>query len=358
LREKQDIVAEKAIVDMALWGGVVPGQDPGVIRDMVGAGVVGLKSFMASSSPFFAAVDDADLFGAMMTVSELGVPYALHAESDDLVRSGIDRMTSAGRKDPLAHADSRPPIVEEVAVNTALYLSEKTGCWVHICHVASSEALRQIAAAKARGVRVTCETCPQYLSLNTDDLTDLAGFGRCAPAIRPQQEVDAIWPHVMDETVDFVCSDHCGFTMQRKAEGAHDIFAAPMGLSGIQTLLPVFFDGAVVRRGMALEQFVRQISTNAARFAGAYPRKGTIQVGSDADIVLLDPNRAWTVRGADMLHRNQWSPFEGKQVTGRVVRTIRRGETVYDDALDGAARVPAKPGSGRLLARGYGRDTI
>ena len=237
LREKQDIVAEKAIVDMALWGGVIPGQAPGVIRDMVGAGVVGLKSFMASSSPFFAAVDDADLFTAMITISELNVPYALHAESDALVRSGLDRMKSAGRKEPLAHADSRPPIVEEVAVNTALYFAEKTGCWIHICHVASSEALRQIANAKARGVRVTCETCPQYLSLNTDDLTVLAGFGRCAPAIRTQQEVDAIWPHVMNETVEFVCSDHCGFTMQRKAEGAHDIFAAPMGLSGIQNPL-------------------------------------------------------------------------------------------------------------------------
>jgi allantoinase len=311
---------------------------------------------MASSSPFFAAVNDADLFMAMKTISELNVPYALHAESDALVRSGLDRMASAGRKDPLAHADSRPPLVEDVAVNTALYLAEKTGCWIHICHVASSEALRQIADARARGVRVTCETCPQYLSLNTDDLTVLAGFGRCAPAIRPQEEVDAIWPYVMSESVDFVCSDHCGFTMQRKAEGAEDIFAAPMGLSGIQTLLPVFFDGAVVQRGMPLEQFVRQISTNAAKFADVYPQKGTIRVGSDADIVLLDPNQTWTVRGADMLHRNLWSPFEGKEVTGRVVRTIRRGETVYDDALIGAARVPAKPGSGSLLPRGYGRD--
>jgi allantoinase len=265
----------------------------------------------------------------------------------------LRRIQDAGRTDPMAHAESRPPIIEAVAVANALHLAEVTGCWVHICHCASADALRQVAEARARGVKVTVETCPQYLALNTDDLVRLKGFARCAPALRPQSEVDAIWNYVLDETIDLICSDHCGFTAESKAAGADDIFKAPLGLSGVQTLLPSFFDTAVNQRGMALSQFVRQISTNPAQMFGLYPRKGTIALGSDADVVVLDPNREWVAKGEEMLHKQKWTPFEGKTIKGRVMRTLRRGETIYNDALQGEARVPGAPGSGRFLTRGY-----
>jgi allantoinase len=356
-RAKRDRIGQSAIVDTALWGGVIPGQDPAELMAMAELGAAGFKSFMASSSPSFPAVDDADLHTAMLALAALGDlerPYGLHAEHDILLEAGLRRMGEEGRTDPLAHAESRPPLVETAAVNTVLLLAELTGCWVHICHVASADALGLIAAARARGVRVTAETCPQYLALNTDDLERLKGFGRCAPAIRPQDEVDAIWPYVLNETVDLVCSDHCGFTIESKQAGEHDIFEAPNGLAGIQTLLPSFFDGAVVQRGMDPSQFVRQIATNPARIFGLYPRKGTLTVGSDADVLLLDPERAWVARGADMLHRQKWTPFEGKTITGRVIRTLRRGATIYDDTLEGNDRIPAAPGSARFLPFGYG----
>jgi len=221
---------------------------------------------------------------------------------------------------------------------------------VHICHVASAEALAMVKAAKARGLPVTAETCPQYLALNTDDLARLGGFGRCAPALRDQTEVDAIWPFVLDETVDLVCSDHCGFTRESKDAGNADIFAAPLGLPGVQTLLPVFFDGAVVQRGMGLAQFARQMSANPAALFGL-SGKGAITVGHDADLCLLDPTQTWTVRDEDALHRQPWTPYHGKILTGRVVRTIRRGETIYDDALAGAEKVTGRPGSGRFVGR-------
>jgi allantoinase len=263
-------------------------------------------------------------------------------------------MQAEGRKDPLAHAESRPPLVEEIAVNTALYLAERAGCWLYICHCASAGALRLIADAKARGVRVAVETCPQYLALTTDDLDRLRGFGRCAPAIRDQVEVEAIWPYVLDETIEIVSSDHCGFTVESKAAGSEDIFKAPLGLAGVQTLLPVFWDAGVRQRGLEPSQLVRQLATNPALIFGLFPRKGTIAVGADADLVILDPERIWVARGAEMLHRQKWTPFEGKTITGRVLRTIRRGETIYDDARAGPERVPAPPGSGRYLPRGYG----
>jgi allantoinase len=357
---KRNQVSKNALVDMALWAGVVgnPLQTDVEVRNLASAGAVAFKSFMASSSPSFPAVDTTALYNAMTIIAETGLPYGLHAEDDNLVASGLKRMQDAGRTDPQAHAESRLPIVESVAVAEVLHLAELTGCWVHICHCASADALRLITEARGRGVRVTVETCPQYLALNTDDLAVLKGYGRCAPALRDQDEVDHIWEYVLDETVDVICSDHCGFTREQKDAGDEDIFRAPLGLSGVQTLLPVFFDNAVNKRGMATSQFVRQIATNPAQIFDLYPRKGTIAVGSDADVIIFDPERTWEVRDEDALHKQKWSPFRGKQITGRVIRTLRRGETIYDDSLEGESRIPGLAGSGRYLPRGYGRTQV
>lgn len=356
LDAKADQISKSGIVDMALWGGIVgePLQDLDEIAAMADAGAAAFKSFLASTSPAFPAVNDDQLLAAMRAVAATGLPYGLHAEHDGLVRAGLERMRKAGRTDPMAHAESVPPIVEAAAVNTALLFAQETGCWVHICHVASSVALRLIAEARGKGIMVTVETCPQYLTLNTDDLVAQKGFARCAPALRDQQEVDAIWPYVLDETIDYICSDHCGFTIEQKKTGATNIFNAPNGITGIQTLLPVFYDAAVNKRGMNRSQFVRQISTNAAQIFGLYPRKGTIAIGSDADLVLFDPNEHWIVSSLDLRHKQQWTPWEGEEITGRVRRTIRRGETIYDETGSGEALMLARPGSGRFLPRGYG----
>jgi allantoinase len=349
-------VGRNAIVDIALWGGIVgePLQDPDEIPAMAEAGAVAFKSFMASTSPSFPAVNDDQLLHSMRVAAATGLPYGLHAESDVLVRAGIARMRKEGRTDPLAHPDSVPPIVETAAVNTALLFARETGCWVHICHCASAEALGLIAEARARGIMVTVETCPQYLTLNTTDLIARKGFARCEPALRDQEEVDRIWPFVLDETIDYICSDHVAYSHEQKAAGEKSIFNAPNGISGIQTLVPVFYDAAVIRRGMSRPQFVRMTSTNAAQMFGLYPRKGSLAVGADADVMLLDPNESWIVRAEDLRHRQQWSPWEGKEITGRVRRTIRRGETIYDEMSPGQPMMMAKPGSGKFLARGYG----
>jgi allantoinase len=356
LREKQDLVAQNAVVDMALWGGVIgpPAQSATDLEGMAAGGAAAIKSFKAASSPLFTAVDNAQLLWAMRVAARLEIPYGLHAEDQALLADGLRCLQEAGRTDAMAHAESRPPLVETVAVNTALLLAAETGCHVHICHVASAAALALIREAKARGTRVTAETCPQYLMLNTDDLARLRGFARCAPALRDQPEVDAIWEFVLDGTIDLICSDHVGYTIESKQAGQEDIFRAPLGLSGIQTLLPGFYSEAVVKRGLPLERFVALTAANPARLFGLFPRKGTLAIGADADITLLDPAADWTVTVDDVLHRQKWTPYEGKQITGRVVRTIRRGQTIFDDRRVGGDRNVAEPGSGQYLPRGYG----
>ncbi|MEJ7763178.1 MAG: allantoinase AllB, partial [Thermomicrobiales bacterium] len=357
-RAKVERVGAAAIADMALWGGVIgePDQPASDIHALAEVGAAGFKSFMASSSRSFPRVDTAQMLGAMRTIAGLGLPYGIHAEDDALVLDGIARMRAAGRTDPLAHAESRPPLVEEVAVATALALADETGCHVHLCHVASAGAMGMASGARRRGVRVTVETCPQYLVMDTGDLERLAGFARCAPALRDPAEVAAIWDAVMAGTVDVIASDHCGYTVADKAPGRDDIFAAPMGLPGVQTLLPAMFDAAVVRRDLPVPRLVEMLCANPARIFGLYPRKGAIAVGGDADLVLFDPAETWTVRDDEIHHRQRWTPLAGRTLTGRVRRTIRRGETVYDGALVYDRRVVAAPGSGRFLARGYGAD--
>jgi allantoinase len=317
---------------------------------MAAAGAAAFKSFMASSSPFFPAVDAARLLAAMRVAAETGLPYGLHAEDDALLRDGIARLRAAGRTDPLAHAESRPPLVETVAVAVALALAEESGAHVHLCHVASAAALRLIADAKRRGLRVTCETCPQYLVLDTTDLERLRGFGRCAPALRAPAEVAAIWPFVLDGTIDLLCSDHCGFTVESKARGDDDIFEAPLGLPGIQTLLPATFGAAVVERGMDPSAWVRLVSETPARLFGL-PGKGSLVPGSDADLLLFDPSREWTATAEDHLHRQPWTPYAGKRMRGRVVRTMLRGASIFDDTRAGLDRVTAEPGCGRWIRR-------
>jgi allantoinase len=353
IREKRDLIRRSSIIDVALWGGVV-GQPAEQIQEMLDEGIVALKAFMPASSPGFPAADDQVLLDTFQYIAGSDIRFGIHCENDTLMQRGIERMLAAGRKDPLAHAESRPPLVETEAVHRALFFAELTGAWLYVCHCASAGALELIRAAKARGVHVEVETCPQYLALDHSDLVKHGPFARCAPAFRDREEVERIWTYVADGTVDVVSSDHCGYTIEEKQAGLEDIWAAPLGCSGIQTMYPTLFDEMINRRGMSLTRFAELSATNPARIFSLYPRKGVIQVGSDADLVLYAPNDAWEVRGADLLHNNKWTPFEGKTIGASVARTLVRGQTVFDRAQPD--RVTGSPGHGKFLRRGYGSE--
>jgi dihydroorotase-like cyclic amidohydrolase len=208
--------------------------------------------------------------------------------------------------------------------------------------IATGAAL--IAAARARGQRVWAETCPQYLVLDTSALDRRGPYAKCSPPIRSRANVEQLWPFVLHGTIDTIGSDHAPFPAAQKDPGFTDIWEAHNGLVGIQTMVPLILSEGVHRRGMSLPRAAALLSTNAARIFDLYPRKGVIQVGADADLMLVDLQREWTVDGAQFLSRNRWSPYDGMRLTGQIQRTIVRGRTVYT-----GAGIQVQPGYGEQV---------
>lgn len=348
-RARVPLIEAKAVVDVAMYGAMTHGQPPASLDAMRAAGASAFKAFLCGGSDVMPPIDDAELVAALEAARRHGTLLTVHCENDALLRAGVARMHAAGRTDPLAHAESRPPVVEAEATRRAMFLAEQTGAHVHIAHVSCALAAEAIREARARGARVTAETCPQYLVLDEGDLARLGPWATCAPPLRPRPDVEAVWDALRDGTLDLVCSDHCGFTVESKRAGEANIFAAPMGVATIQGMLPVVYDEAVHRRGWSWSEIVTRTGANPARIFGLAPRKGSIAVGADADLALYDPDARWTVRPEEVLHRNKWMPFAGRAVRGRVVRTLVRGVTVF---AGGEIRVPG--GFGQFLAASAG----
>lgn len=350
-RVRRGTAERNAVIDVAMYGAVVGGATtPEDLDAMRAAGAIAFKAFMVGGSAGMVPVSDSDILRTLEALRDTGMIFTVHAENADLVADGIRRMRATGQVDPLAHARSRPASFEAEAVQRAIFLAEVAGGRLHIAHVSCQMALEFIRSAKARGVNVTAETCPQYLVMDESDLARKGGFARCAPPLRTPDDVEAVWRGLADGTLDFVCSDHCGYTIASKEAGWTDIFDAPQGLSVIQHMLPIVYDAAINVRGWSWPDIVRRTATAPARLFGLAPCKGSLAIGADADIVLYDPNAEQTVTRDGLLTRQKWSAFEGRTFRGRVVRTLVRGRDVF-----AGGAIVADAGDGRFLTPAYAR---
>jgi allantoinase len=276
---------------------------------------------------------------------------AVHAEDDGLVREATDRVRAAGRRDPGAWLASRPGLAEVRAVGRACAAAAGSGARLHIVHLSAADALGAIGVARAAGTDVSAETCPHYLVFDEADVLVRGPLLKCAPPIRGTANRDALWDAVQGGRIDLIASDHSPCPALLKARGNSDIFAAWGGISGVQSLLPAVFTEALRRAGGALDVravagFVawRLAAKPAERF-GLGPQKGRIAAGADADIVLFDPDRQWTLEPDAVQTRSRLTPYAGRRFTGAVVRTIVRGTTVFNDGA-----FPAAPGHGRFIS--------
>jgi allantoinase len=300
---------------------------------------------MCKSSPGYPKLDDAKLLVCLQQLRDLDALLILHAENDDLLQAGLARMAREGRRDPLAHAESRPPILEIEAIRRAVYLASETKTRLHVAHVSTAAGVQVVTEARAAGAGITCETCPQYLLMDLSDLERLGPFARCAPSIRDRTEVEALWPKVLNGEVDAIASDHSPYTLAEKEAGYEDIFHATLGLNIVQVMLPAIVDEGLHRRNLSWTDFANLSAAGPARILGLYPQKGSLRVGADADLAIWDLDQEWEVRRESLLSRHPWTPLEGRRLRGRVVATVRRGQMIYQD---GAICAPA--GSGMFVS--------
>jgi allantoinase len=344
-REKRELAKGKAVVDFGLWGALTaPSLDHMDAQWREGA--AGFKAFMPESDPSYPHVSDDEFLEGMVTAQRLGALVLVHAESDALLRANRARLRAEGRTDVRAHPESRPPFVEEEAVHRALYLAQHAGARLQVVHGSSPVSADLVAQARARGQLATIEVCPHHLLLDLDDYRRLGPWGCCAPAIRERVLVEGMWERVLAGVVDSLVSDHAAYTHAEKEAGWQDMLSCPLGCQVIQETVPLVLSEAVHRRGMALEAFARFSATNTARTVGLYPRKGTILPGSDADLALYALDAEWVVDAqAQQFSKNPWSPFDGRRVRGRLVRTIVRGSSVYADG-----KIAASAGYGHFLS--------
>jgi allantoinase len=346
LLRKRDLAAADAIVDFSLWGGAISGQPLQAIRDQIEAGAVGFKAFMCNDDLDFPALNDFELKALLEILKDTSIMLSLHAENDSFVQVNREKLQASGRVDPLAYIESRPPIVEAEAVNRVIFFAERTGGWAHIAHMSSPDAAELVRKAKQRRVRLTAETCPHYLAMDVEYITRLGPYAKCAPPLRTKEEVEKLWGYLMDGTIDCITSDHASWSKASKDAGLDNIWKAPNGMPGIQTMLPVMVTEAR-RRGCSWPQIVQWTAITPAKLWHLAPKKGNIQVGGDADLVLIDPEREWVLNNEDLLHYEHWTPLAGQTFRGRIIRTLVRGETVFLDVAQ--EKITVRPGFGQYI---------
>ncbi len=329
-----------SLVDFGFWGGLVPG-NVDRLEELAERGVVGVKAFTCHSGiDEFPRADDLTLYEGMARCAELGLIVSVHAENAEIVAGLAQRAREGGRTGARDFVASRPAIAEIEAIARTILFAEEAGCALHVVHVSTARGVALVAEAQARGVDVTCETCPHFLLFTEDDVDELGILLKSAPPVRDAAVRDALWAALADGTLPMVVSDHSPGPPELKQ--GDDFFAMWGGIAGCQSTLPLLLEHGHAQRGLSLPLLAAVTSANIAERFGL-ARKGAVEVGHDADFALVDLSHTATLQADDLRYRYRTSCYVGSAVRGRVVRTLVRGRTVFADG-----RVVGEP-AGRLL---------
>jgi dihydropyrimidinase len=322
---------------------------------LVREGVTSFKLFTAY--PDRLQLDDGTIFKAMQRAGENGGLIMMHAENGSVIDYLVQKFVAEGKTTPNYHLLSRPHQTEADATHRVILLSELAGVPVYVVHVSSHHAMEDIRSARDRGLPAYGETCPQYLWLAAEQYADGAFDGArfvCSPPIRERANQEPLWRALAADDLQTVATDHCPFCMREGFKGlplqkelGKDNFARiPNGVPGVENRMHLIYQGGVVQRGWSLNRFVQVTSTSAAKIFGLFPRKGTIAVGSDADIVLWDPRRKYTIAAATHFMRVDYNPYEGLLIDGSPSLVMSRGRVVFEND-----RFLGRPGQGQYLKR-------
>jgi allantoinase len=339
LDAKRQAAEGRCHVDVGFWGGVVPG-NAGDLAPLARAGVLGFKCFLSPSGvEEFAHVGEADLREALPILATLGLPLLVHAELPSCLFEPCGNPRSYA-----TWLTARPPEAEHAAIDLLIALAREFHVHIHIVHLAAATALPAIAAARQAGVPITVETCPHYLVFAAEEIQDGATALKCAPPIRGRAHGERLWQALAAGQIDLVATDHSPAPANLKHQDTGDFLRAWGGIASLQLGLSAVWTGAR-RRGVSIEHVARWMAEHPARLARLQHRKGTIEIGHDADLVVWDPDATTTVDAATLFHRHPVTPYHGARLHGRVQTTLVRGEVVFDE---GECRGRA---SGRLIAQ-------
>ncbi|SEH85324.1 allantoinase AllB [Tardiphaga sp. OK245] len=329
LADKHKIASAKAYVDYGLYA--VLGEDSIEHVDaLIDGGVIGFKLYMGNTFGRIPSPTTGAMLEAFEVVAPTGKRISLHAETNSIMERREARLRASGRIEPIAHLAARPAVVAVEAVARAAILAEWTGARIHVLHISSAAELQPLAEAKARGVDITGETCPQYLLLSETDYEKFGGVVRVNPPVREKPNQQPLWNALMDGTIDMIATDHAPHAPDEKTRP--DIWTVDCGFPGVETQMPLML--TEINKGRAtINDYVRWSAESPAKIWGLYPRKGTLTVGSDADIAIVDLKREWTVDDAMIQSRAKISPWHGRKASALPIHTIVRGRFVMKDRI-------------------------
>lgn len=324
LEAKRRAAGNQCHVDVGFWGGVVPG-NAGHLAPLARAGVRGFKCFLSPSGvDEFGHVSEADLRTALPVLAGLGLPLLVHAEMPAWLREPDG--------DPHSYAtwlESRPPQAEGKAIELIVRLAREYQTPIHVVHLASADALPTLQAARASGLPITVETCPHYLTFAAEDIREGATLLKCAPPIRQRAHRERLWQALLSGDIDLVATDHSPAPPSLKMMAEGDFVRAWGGVASLQIGLAAVWTSAAPR-GAGFADLAKWLCEAPARLAGLSGRKGTIARGADADLVLWAPDAEFTVDPENLYHRHAISPYAGMGLSGRVVKTLLRGDVIFD----------------------------
>jgi dihydropyrimidinase len=323
--------AKDSVVDYALHTMVtelpVGGED--ALQVLVDRGLPSFKIYTTYRPNYY--MDDTTILRLMRKATEIGGLVIVHAENDSMVTEATQHLVDSGKTGWQYHAQARPPEAEYEAINRVLYLAELADCPVYIFHVTTEKGIKQIKQANAAGLPAWCETCPQYLLLDDSVYTgERPEHYILQPPLRPPGEPEKVWQQVIKGAVSIISTDTCDYTLEQKHEFT-EFTKTPGGLPGVETLLPLVYTYGVETKRIALTDMARLLCENPAKMFGLAARKGYLQPGYDADIVIYDPMVSGEIRHADLHYLSGYSPYEGMAVKGKVHTTISRGEVIYQN---------------------------
>jgi dihydroorotase len=324
LKEKVALAKGRSYVDFAFYAAVTD-SNVDQLKPLAEAGIGGFKVFMGETTGYIRCPNDGLIYEAFQRIKETGRRVGAHAENDAILQHIKARLVAEGRKDPIAHLESRPSFAEAEAISRAILLSEAAGNSFHVFHLSTREGLNLVREARLRGLPITAEVLVSHLLLDDRDYERIGNLIRLNPPIRTQDHQKAMWEGIRQGWIDNIATDHAPHSFKEKT--AENVWDTACGFIGVETALPLMLT-EVNKGSLTLEHYVRLVSENPAKVWGIYPKKGAIQIGSDGDFVLVDLKAEGKIESAKLHNKNTLTPYEGRAVKGLPRYTILRGKII------------------------------